>query len=67
MKSIHKVLRRDIGEVTETALMRKSEVQLKDLEKSLKKKKSRTLLSRIGLRNRVGCIFLEIGDESIQI
>lgn len=61
LKSINKVLRRDIGEVTEVALMRKTDDQLKEIQKALKKKK------KVGLKNRIGCIFLEVGDETVQI
>lgn len=67
MKRIDKILRRDIGQVTEVALMRKSDDQLRAIENALKRKKNKSFLSRVSLRNRVGCIFLEVDDETVQI
>jgi len=61
VKRIDPILRRDIGDVTEEALMRKSTEQLKELEQKLKKGKD------VKLRNRVGCIFLEVDDQTLQI
>jgi hypothetical protein len=69
MKNIDTVLKKEIGEVTETALMRKDVDVLNNLNNKLsikgqgffhKKKKAH-------LRNRLGCIFLEVDDLSFQI
>ena len=64
LRKIHPILRRDIGPVTKVALMRKSEDDLKELEKRLRKKSNRR---NIRITNRVGCIFLEFDDLTIQI
>lgn len=63
MKKIHPALKRDIGDVAKIALMRKSDKDLIDLEKKLKNRKARPQI-----KNRIGCVFLELSDgTSIQI
>jgi hypothetical protein len=58
------ILKRDIGDVTKTALMRKTDDQLEKLYANLKNKEKR---QRTSVRNRIGCIYIETDDESIQI
>ena len=60
VKKIHPILQRDIGNVTFIAMLRKPLSQLKKIYKKIDKDNSK-------LTNRVGCIFLEVEEESIQI
>lgn len=62
VRKMRRVLHRDIENVVKTALLRKRDAQIRDLKRRLEKTKSKPQL-----RNRIGCIFLEIDDESIQI
>ena len=64
LKKINPVLKRDIGDVAKIALMRKSDESLKILENKIKSKRH---YNKPQLRNRIGCIFLEFGEDSIQI
>jgi len=58
---INPVLKRDIGDVAELALLRKDVNKLKILLADLKEGK------KPHLSNRVGCIFLDVGDETYGI
>ena len=62
MKKIRKTLKRDIQEVTKIALLRKEIKELKDFNDELRKKEFKPKLT-----NRVGSIFLDIGNKTIQI
>ena len=62
MKRLDPVLKRDIGEVTRIALMRKDEITLDKLEANLKKKDES---HKPQIRNRIGCIFIEFGEDDI--
>ena len=58
---LNPVLKRDIGRVAYIALTRKPLEKLKEIHRELKKDK------KTKLTNRVGCIFLEVGDRTCQI
>ena len=60
VKKIHPILQRDIGNVTFVAMLRKPLPQLNRIYKKIKKNNTK-------LANRIGCIFLEVEEESIQI
>lgn len=60
VKKIHPVLQRDIGNITFIAMLRKPLPQLKRIYKKINNENTK-------LANRIGCIFLEVEEESIQI
>jgi len=62
VKKMDTVIKRDIESVVYTALIRKPKKQLDRILAKFKGKKEKARLV-----NRVGCIFLEIEEESIQI
>lgn len=61
VEKLNPVLKRDIGKVAYIALTRKPLEKLKEIHRELKKGK------KTKLTNRVGCIFLEVGDQTCQI
>ena len=62
IEKIQPVLRKDIGTVAYMALTRKPLNHLKNMYREIKKDAKNVKLS-----NRVGCIFLEVGDLTTQI
>ncbi len=61
IKTLNPILRRDIGNIVQVALLRKTDIQLKEIQKKMDKGDPPKLT------NRIGCIYLEVGDESTQI
>ncbi len=59
--TLDKPARKQIGDVIRIALLRKTPEQLKKILGALKKD------PKPQLRNRAGCIWLEVGDETVQI
>lgn len=63
-KQVNPVLKRDIQNVTYVALLRKP---LKTLQRLRDKLALGKIRRRTKITNRVGCIFLEVEDETVQI